>query len=87
MASAKPVVATAVGCVPDIVLDGQTGILAPSGDADRLATAITDLLQDPDRRQEFGERGREFVREKYTKERLCDDIEKLYSKLLSARAK
>ncbi len=87
MASAKPVVATAVGGVPDIVLDGQTGILAPSGDADGLAVAMTDLLLDPGKRQEFGERGREFVREKYTKERLCADIEKLYGELLSARAK
>ena len=87
MASAKPVVATAVGGVPDIVLDGQTGILAPSGDADGLAVGVIDLLQDPDKRQEFGERGREFVRGKYTKERLCADIEKLYGELLSARSK
>lgn len=87
LASARPVVATAVGGAPDIVLDGQTGILAPSGDADGLAVAITDLLQYPDKRQEFGERGREFVREKYTKERLCTDMEKLYGELLSAHAK
>lgn len=78
MASCKSVVTTSVGGVPDIVLDGQTGILVPSGDENRFAVAITDLLGDPNKRRKFGERGREFVRNRYTRERLCANMERLY---------
>ena len=78
MASSKAVVSTAVGGVPDIVLDGQTGILVPSGDEERFADAIVDLLEDAEKRKQFGELGCEFVSVNYTKERLCADIERLY---------
>ncbi|HGE69618.1 TPA: glycosyltransferase family 1 protein [Candidatus Poribacteria bacterium] len=85
MASGKAVVSTAVGGVPDIVLDGQTGILVPSGDEEKFADAIVDLLEDAEKRKQFGKRGREFVSANYTKERLCADIEHLYLDLLFAQ--
>ncbi len=83
MASGKAVVSTAVGGVPDIVHDGQTGILVPSGDEEGFADAIVDLLEDAEKRKQFGELGREFVSANYTKERLCADISGLYDELLS----
>ena len=85
MASGKAVVSTAVGGVPDIVLDGQTGILVPFGDEEGFADAIVNLLEDAEKRKQFGELGREFVNANYTKERLCADIERLYLDLLSAQ--
>ena len=84
MASAKAVVTTAVGGVPDIVLDRQTGILAPAEDEEKLSEAMIDLLEDAEKRRNFGKRGREFVRGKFTQERLFADMARLYENLLSA---
>jgi len=59
MALGKPVVATAVGGVPEVVADGQTGILVQPGDPAALAAAVVELLSDPARAEEMGERGRQ----------------------------
>ncbi|HUU53637.1 MAG TPA: glycosyltransferase family 4 protein [Armatimonadota bacterium] len=59
MALGKPVVGTAVGGVPEVVADGQTGILVKPGDPVPLAAAIVELLSDPTRAEEMGERGRQ----------------------------
>jgi glycosyltransferase involved in cell wall biosynthesis len=58
MAMARPVVAFADGGVPEIVVDGQTGRLAPPGDVEALAAAVLDLLANPDGRRQMGERAR-----------------------------
>jgi len=84
MASAKAVVATAVGGVPDIVLNGQTGVLVPSEAEEKLSEAMIDLLEDAEKRRNFGKRGQEFVRGKFTQERLFADMARLYENLLSA---
>ena len=84
MASAKAVVATEVGGVPDIVFNGQTGILVPSGDEEKLSKAIVDLLGDAEKRRNLGERGREFVKGKFTKERLFADMARLYESLVGS---
>jgi len=59
MALGKPVVATAVGGVPEVVSAGETGVLVQPGDARALAAGILELLRDPARAQEMGERGRQ----------------------------
>jgi glycosyltransferase involved in cell wall biosynthesis len=53
-ASGLPVVAGNSGGVGDIVADGETGLLAPPGDADAFAAALRTLLADPERRAQFG---------------------------------
>jgi len=83
MASGKAVVATSVGGVPDIVFDGQTGILVPSRDEEKFAKSIVNLLQDPSKRQDLGKHGREFAMDNYRKERLVANISKLYESLMS----
>jgi glycosyltransferase involved in cell wall biosynthesis len=55
MAARLPVVATAVGGVPELVENGVTGVLTPAGDADALAAALADLAGNPARLREFGE--------------------------------
>jgi glycosyltransferase involved in cell wall biosynthesis len=55
MAARLPVVATAVGGVPELVENGVTGVLTPAGDAAALAGALAELARDPARRREFGE--------------------------------
>jgi glycosyltransferase involved in cell wall biosynthesis len=56
MAAERPCVATAVGGIPEVVTDGVDGLLVPPGDPDALATAVSKLLADPDRRAELGAR-------------------------------
>jgi glycosyltransferase involved in cell wall biosynthesis len=58
MAAGLPVVASAVGGVPEVVVDGETGLLVPPGDAERLAGALGVLLADPDLRLRMGSSGR-----------------------------
>ena len=57
-ASGKPVVATTVGGLPEMVDDGRTGYLVPPGDEEALADTVADLLQNEERRRQFGSAGR-----------------------------
>ena len=62
MAAARPVVATAVGNLPDVIRDGATGRLVPPGDCAALAAALAELLGDPQRAAGMGEAAREAAR-------------------------
>lgn len=75
MAAALPVVATAVGGVPESVVDGETGLLVRGGDPDALAAAIVSLLRDPERRRRFGAAGRQRVLERFVAETQVPKIE------------
>ncbi|MGH7307127.1 MAG: glycosyltransferase [Candidatus Rokuibacteriota bacterium] len=85
MAAARPVVATRVGGVPDLVDHGVSGLLAPPGDAAAVAEAIVALLGDDDRRRRLGEAGRKRVYPAFSAQRLVADIDRLYSDLVAAR--
>lgn len=61
MAAGRAVVATRVGGIPEVVLDGTTGLLVPAGDPARFADAVGALLDDAPRRARFGESGRRRV--------------------------
>ena len=83
MAAARPVVATRVGGVPDIVEDGRHGLLVPPDDVDALARAIEDVVTAPDRGRKMGEAGRARVYPAFTADRLVADIDRLYTELLA----
>src|SRR5450631_3017683 len=68
MAAGKPVVATNGGGVPEIVEDGQTGILVPMGDADAMAEAIRQILSDPRKARAMGIQARHRVANHFTVE-------------------
>jgi glycosyltransferase involved in cell wall biosynthesis len=85
MAAAKPVVATNGGGVPEIVLDGQTGILVPMGDSTSMANAIVHLLKSPELRQTMGQAARERVREHFTIQSTARKVERLYDEILRRR--
>jgi glycosyltransferase involved in cell wall biosynthesis len=61
MAARRPVVATAVAGTPELVQDGETGLLVPPGAPDAMASALAALIADPVRRRQMGERGRRRV--------------------------
>lgn len=86
MASAKPVIATAVGGVRDLISEDKNGLLANSNDAEDFSKKLLKLLEDNDMRLKFGIHGRGFVKEKYSKNRLVADIENLYKECLKEKA-
>jgi glycosyltransferase involved in cell wall biosynthesis len=72
MAHGRPVVASAVGGLLDLVADGETGIHVPPGDVDALRAALDRLLADPELRRRMGEAGRERVRERFSWDAVTD---------------
>jgi glycosyltransferase involved in cell wall biosynthesis len=82
MAAGRPVVATRVGGLTDLIADGETGYLVPPRDPDQLASTILRLLQDPEAARRIGGAGRAMAQERFTIQRLTGDIEHLYNQLL-----
>lgn len=86
MARAKPVVATAVGGIPEIVLEEQTGILVPPRDPPRLAQALDRLIRDQALRIEMGERGRARLTECFSSRRMVELTAEVYLEALASAA-
>jgi glycosyltransferase involved in cell wall biosynthesis len=84
MALARPVVATAVGGVPGLVHDGDTGLLVPPGDPAALAAAIARVLDDPDLGSSLGAAGAKLVEAEYSLEAMVRQIESIYDEVLGA---
>jgi glycosyltransferase involved in cell wall biosynthesis len=82
MANSLPLVATAVGAVPTVVLDGRTGILVPAEKPDALAAGIIDLLRDPAKRKRLGTAARRRVEEEYSAERMTNDYLQVYAEAI-----
>ena len=82
MSAGLPVVATAVGGTPEVVVDGITGLLVPPRAPDALAQAITRLLRTPALRRKMGQAGRERVERHFSVERMVQETEALYEELV-----
>ena len=78
MASSLPVIATQVGGIPELVIDGETGILVPPDDADQLAAGLCKVLESPELRRKMGCSGRQRIEEKFTLERKLNETENFY---------
>ncbi len=87
LAAARPVVSTAVGGVPEVVVDGETGVAVPPGDPGALAAAAVDLLQDRQRAERLGARGRQHVYPSYAWTRLVEEMRALYLQELGRRGR
>jgi glycosyltransferase involved in cell wall biosynthesis len=86
MAAGRPIVASRVATIPEVVADGETGLLVPAGDPLALADALAQLAEDPDRAARMGEAGRERLRRQFSVEKMVGDTELLYRELLDERA-
>jgi glycosyltransferase involved in cell wall biosynthesis len=82
MASGKPVVASKIPPLTEIVVDGETGSLVECGDSSAFAVAITRLLNDPIECQAMGAQGRERVREYFTADRMTQETMRIYGQLV-----
>lgn len=83
MAMGKAVVGTALGGIPEVVIEGETGLLAPPRDAAALAQALRLLSEDAAYRAELGRRGRELVVEKFSLEQMAAAVEEVYEAVIS----
>ncbi len=77
------VVGAAHGGVPEIIRDGETGLLVEPGDAAALAAALAELVDDPARREALGAAAARDVRERFSTPALLDSLQALYDRLLN----
>ena len=84
MAAETPVVATAVGGIPEVIEDNQTGLLVDEGDVEGVGMAVLTLLKDAARRREMGRKGRTRVENHFSLEAHVEQVQNLYGELLGA---
>lgn len=78
LASGVPVVACAVGGVPEVVRDGETGFLVPDGDLDGLTARVDELLADPGLRLRMSRLAQQDVENRFSRDRVLDRFEAVY---------
>jgi glycosyltransferase involved in cell wall biosynthesis len=86
LAAARPLVASRVGVVPEVLQDGEHALLVPAGDAGALTAAITALVADPARAARLGAAGRRLVDGRYSGARVAAALEAHYTRLVAAGA-
>jgi len=84
LAAGRPLLASRVGVVPEVLVDGEHAALVPAGDPAALAAALRALLDDPARRQRLGEAGRRLVLERFSGARVAAALESHYARLTAA---
>lgn len=85
MAAGVPVVATGVGGTPELVKDGETGLLVPPGDEEKLVEALARLVRDPSLRTQYAVRSKQFARDHFHIDQVCRRFEQLYLTLSNGR--
>ena len=85
MSLGKPIVATSVGGIPEMVEHERTGLIVPPGDSDALARAVLRLLTEPETAQQMGQAARDDYQERYRPEVMTRKLESLFTDLVSRR--
>ena len=82
IASGLPVIASGVGGIPEVIEDGETGLLVQPGDAQSLAEQMESLGDQPERVRKLGEAGRRRVLERFSMDRMVEETFQVYTELL-----
>ena len=85
MASSLPIIATAVGAVPTIVLNGSTGVLIPAEDVETLASEIVKLLSNPAQRQRLGAAAKKLIEVEFSAQRMTADYLHVYEHAIATK--
>ncbi len=85
MAAGKPVVASRVGGIPDLVREGVNGLLVPPNDEEALCGALVRLLTDERQRQDLGSGARRSIEQKHSSEAMVNEIHDFYAVLMSGK--
>ena len=83
MAAGKPIVASRVSAIPEIVIDGETGILVPPKNPKALADAISNMLRNPERSREMGIKGQKRLVQEFSVDKMIVETEKIYEEFLN----
>jgi glycosyltransferase involved in cell wall biosynthesis len=83
MAAHKPIIASRVSTVPEIILDQETGLLVPPGDVSALVQAVTTIERDPGRARLMGEQGRQRLEQHFSLDAMLSQTESIYAQVLS----
>ena len=83
MLASLPIVATRVSAVPEVVVDGETGLLVGEGDVEALAAALDELLADPERARRLGAAGLERARSEFSVARMTEQTIGVYRQSLA----
>jgi glycosyltransferase involved in cell wall biosynthesis len=87
MVCGKPVIATNVGPFPEIIRDGETGVLVPVDSAEYLVKAIIDLALNIERRKEMGRKARKDVEKRFDIKKIAEDYLRIYKFIISKKEK
>ena len=86
MACGSPVVASRVGGLPEVIMDGETGYLCEAGDIDEMAAASIKILSDDKHRKELSDAGRAFAVKHFSSECIVPQYEEYYRRILGSRS-
>ena len=86
MAAGRPVVGSRVGGIPEMVVEGETGVLVPPQDPDALAAALEPLIASPEQRQRLGRAARERAERAFSLGVHAARLQEVYDSVLSGRA-
>ena len=84
MACGSPVVASRVGGLPEVIVDGETGHLCEVGDVDEMAAASTRVLSDDEHREQLSDAGRAFAVKHFSSECIVPQYEEYYRRILES---
>jgi glycosyltransferase involved in cell wall biosynthesis len=87
MSAARPVVASRVGGIPEVIEHGSTGLLVGPSSPAELAAALRRLARDPDLRRQLGMAGQEVVKERFGAARMVRKVEEVYMEVIEPRCK
>ncbi len=79
----RPLVTTSVGGLPEVCLDGKTGLIIPPSSPESVAKAVIKLVDNPGLRTQYGSQGKQLVEERFTLQRTLDEMEKVYTRVVS----
>ncbi len=84
MAAARPIISSTVGGVPEVVVDGETGLLFGPDDRQGFTDAVVKLIEQPELARQYGERGRKRVASHFGVDRMVRETVRYYRKVLAA---
>ena len=82
MGAGRPVVATRIAGIPEVIVDGQTGLLVPPGDSAAIGAALARLCGDPVQRRRMGTAARDAVRDRFGADAYTSAVANMYEELL-----
>lgn len=80
----KPVIATSVGDIPEVIIDGLNGLLVPPQNPEKLARAIEGAIENPAKTREMGINGKKIIEEKFSLDAMATETENEYRKQLNS---